>query len=62
VPVRIFVDGNELGTTQNGSLRVTVNPDAHELVALAPGYRAEVVRLRLSPGVTEQIRLSMDRL
>ncbi|ADH62139.1 PEGA domain protein [Allomeiothermus silvanus DSM 9946] len=62
VPVRIFVDGNELGTTQNGFLRVTVNPDAHELVALAPGYRAEVVRLRLSPGATEQIRLSMDRL
>lgn len=62
VPVRIFVDGNELGTTQNGSLRITVNPDAHELVALAPGYRAEVVRLRLSPGVTQQIRLSMDRL
>lgn len=62
VPVRIFVDGNELGTTQNGLLRVAVSPEARELVAIAPGYRAEVVRLRLSPGTTEQIRLSMDRL
>ncbi|PZA05789.1 MULTISPECIES: PEGA domain-containing protein [unclassified Meiothermus] len=61
-PVRIFVDGSEVGTTQNGFLRVTVNPNARELVALAPGYRAEVLRLRLDPGDTERIRLNMDRL
>lgn len=39
---RIFVDGREVGTVRNGGLNVDVDPGAHEVVLIAPGYRTFV--------------------
>ncbi|AAF10753.1 PEGA domain-containing protein [Deinococcus radiodurans] len=36
---RVFVDGVEAGTIQNGSLALNVTRGGHEVVIIAPGYR-----------------------
>ncbi|MPY65664.1 PEGA domain-containing protein [Deinococcus sp. SDU3-2] len=39
---RVFVDGREVGTIQNGVLSVSVPRGSHEVVLIAPGYRTFV--------------------
>ncbi|WP_288402817.1 PEGA domain-containing protein [uncultured Deinococcus sp.] len=39
---RVFVDGTESGTIQNGGLNLSVSRGAHEIVVIAPGYRTFV--------------------
>ncbi|SMB92226.1 PEGA domain-containing protein [Deinococcus hopiensis] len=39
---RVFVDGREVGAVRNGALNVDVDPGAHEVVLIAPGYRTFV--------------------
>lgn len=39
---RVFVDGSEVGTIQNGVLSIPVARGGREVVVLAPGYRAFV--------------------
>lgn len=36
---RVFVDGREAGTINNGSLSIQVDRGSHEIVMIAPGYR-----------------------
>ncbi|KEF33798.1 S-layer protein [Deinococcus sp. RL] len=39
---RVFIDGREVGTIQNGGLNVTVARGSREVVLIAPGYRTFV--------------------
>lgn len=39
---RVFVDGREAGTVRNGALNLDLDPGAHEVVLIAPGYRTFV--------------------
>jgi hypothetical protein len=62
VPARIFVDGQEVGQTQNGVLQINdVNPGRVQVVAIAPGYRVEFRDVNLSVGRAEQVRLNLNR-
>ncbi len=62
VEARIFLDGREVGQTRNGFLRLEdVEPGNVQLVALAPGFRAEVRDVRAEPGRVLQVRLNLNR-
>ncbi|MCS7057627.1 MAG: PEGA domain-containing protein [Meiothermus sp.] len=59
---RIFLDGQEVGQTRGGFLRLDdLEPAAFQLVALAPGFRAEVREVRVEAGRTLQVRLNLSR-
>lgn len=45
---RVFVDGVDAGTVQNGGLNLVVTRGAHEIVMIAPGYRTYVNTVTLS--------------
>lgn len=62
VEARIFLDGREVGQTRGGLLRLEdVEPGNVQLVALAPGFRAEVRDVRAEPGRVLQVRLNLNR-
>jgi len=64
VDARIFVDGREVGSTQNGFLRIEVdarNNDRIQVVAIAPGYRVAAQDTRIDSGRTQQVRLNLSR-
>ncbi|MCS7068609.1 MAG: PEGA domain-containing protein [Meiothermus sp.] len=62
VEARIFLDGREVGQTRGGFLRLEdVEPGNVQLVALTPGFRAEVRDVRLEPGRVLQVRLNLNR-
>lgn len=62
VEARIFLDGREVGQTRGGFLRLEdVEPGNVQLVALAPGFRAEVRDVRAEPGRVLQVRLNLNR-
>lgn len=62
VPARIFVDGQEVGQTQNGTLVLSdLNPGRVQVVAIAPGYRVEFRDVNLGVGRAEQVRLNLNR-
>ncbi len=45
---RVFVDGQEAGSVQNGALSLSLPRGAHEVVMIAPGYRTYVNTVSLS--------------
>ncbi|WP_233498331.1 PEGA domain-containing protein [Meiothermus sp. QL-1] len=62
VEARIFLDGREVGQTQGGFLRIEgLDPGSLQVVALAPGYRVEARDVRVEPGRSQQVRLSLNR-
>ncbi len=62
VDARIFINGQEVGQTRGGQLRLdNLNPDTVQIVALAPGYRVVFQDVRIQPGQRQQVRLEMIR-
>ncbi|RIH86634.1 PEGA domain protein [Meiothermus luteus] len=60
---RIFLDGREAGQSRGGFLRLDeLEPSTFQLVALAPGFRAEVREVRVEAGRTLQVRLNLNRI
>jgi Domain of unknown function (DUF4384)/PEGA domain len=61
---RVFINGNEVGAIgQDGSLTVNNLPaGSHELVVIAPGYRAFVSNFSINAGQVTQITASLNRL
>ncbi|RIH84248.1 PEGA domain protein [Calidithermus terrae] len=63
VEARVFVDGREVGTVgSGGSVRFEVDPGRHQVVLIAPGYRAFVTEVNLRSGENETIRANLSRL
>jgi len=59
VRARVFVDGYELGWTQNGRLAAEVDPGRRWVVVLAPGYEPVVEEVDLRAGETRTLRLRL---
>jgi Domain of unknown function (DUF4384)/PEGA domain len=61
---RVFINGNEVGQIgQDGSLTVGNLPaGSHELVLIAPGYRAFVTNFSINAGQVTQISANLNRL
>jgi hypothetical protein len=61
---RIFINGNEIGVVgQDGSLSIQGLPaGSHELVLIAPNYRAFVVTFTINGGQTTSLTANLTRL
>jgi hypothetical protein len=61
---RVFINGNEVGAIgQDGTLAIGNLPaGSHELVVIAPGYRAFVTNFSINAGQTTSITASLNRL
>ena len=61
---RVFINGNEVGVINaNGSLTVQGLPiGSHELVVIAPGFRASVQTFSINGGQTTTVTSSLARL
>ena len=61
---RVFINGNEVGViNQNGSLTVQGLPiGSHELVVIAPGFRASVQNFSINGGQTTTVTANLNRL
>ena len=61
---RVFINGNEVGTiNSNGNLTVQGLPiGSHELVLIAPGYRASVQTFSINGGQTTTVTANLTRL
>lgn len=63
VDARIFINGQEVGQTRNGQLRLeNLNADTVQIVAIAPGYRVVFQDVRIQGGRNQQVRLEMMRV
>ena len=62
VEARIFLDGQEVGQTRSGFLRLDeLESGSVQVVALAPGYRVVFRDVRVEPGRSQQVRLDLMR-
>lgn len=61
---RVFINGNEVGViNSNGSLTVQGLPiGSHELVVIAPGFRASVQTFSINGGQTTTVTSNLNRL
>ena len=61
---RVFINGNEVGViNSNGSLTVQGLPiGSHELVVIAPGFRASVQTFSINGGQTTTVTANLNRL
>ncbi len=63
VEARIFLDGQEVGQTRGGFLRLDqLESGSVQVVALAPGYRVVFRDVRVEPGRVQQVRLDLMRV
>lgn len=62
VNAQVFVDGRLVGHIRNGYLSIQIEPGNHQLVVLAPGYRAYVTEVFTMPGTLSRLQVSLSRL